>query len=156
MSRKRGYTRRGPVGVVCQNVASVVRHAHLAAARLDGWRASDDPLVLEAGALALSVHDDAVRLSGLVESLAKSSFEPPAKVEFPLSVGERVRVRPEHRRRYEAAYAQALSEDPAMLDDLVVESLLETGEVLVRRGRRTPFPARKSHLARLKEAAGGD
>lgn len=133
-----------------QNATSVVRHAHLAAARLDGWRTADDPLVLEAGALALSVHADAIRLVGLVETLERSDFEPPARVDPPLAAGERVQVKPEHRRRYELVYAQATRDDPGFLDDLVVEEVLETGEVLVRRGRRSPFPARKSHLQRLR------
>jgi hypothetical protein len=138
---------------VAQNVAQVVRHAHLAASRLDGWVASGDTVVAEAREVALRVHDDAVRLEELLGKL--DGFEPPAKTEPPLAPGERVYVRPEHRRRYEVRYAQALEGDPEMLDDLVFEALLETGEVLVRRGRKTPFPARKSHLARRKEAGGG-
>jgi len=145
---KRSYTRRGPVGVVSQNVASVERHARLASHRLDSWAASGDRVVVEAREVSLRILHDAERLGELVCSMASSGFEPPERVDPPLAPGEVVSVKPEHRRRYEVAYAQMVEDDPKALDELVVEKILETGEVLVRRGRRTPFPARKSHLAR--------
>lgn len=146
--KKRGYTRRGPVGVVLQNAAAVARHSQLAARRLDSWLASGNQVVVEARETVLRILHDTHVLSELVESLAGSGFSPPEKTEPPLAPGDGVRVVEEHRSRYEQAYAHVVAGVPGALDELVVEKILESGEVLVRCGRRVPFPARKSHLAR--------
>lgn len=145
---KRDYTRRGPVGVVSQNAVAVLRHAHLAAKRLDAWVPSDDLRVTEAHGLALRVREEASRLVDLLEEVARSGYKPPPHPsDRPLATGDAVCVRQEHRIRYEAAYAQVLTRDPKLLDELGVVQLLETGDVLVGRGE-VQFPARKSHLAR--------
>lgn len=148
--KKRDYTRRGPVGVVAQNVAKALRHSHLAAARLDGWvSCSDDPVLAQASGLALQVRADAASLAELVDRLVESGFVPPVR-DASLAAGETVAVKPEHRRRYEAAYEDLVRVDPGALDRLTVDRVLDTGDVLVRRGERTPFPVRKSHLTRVR------
>jgi hypothetical protein len=152
VTEKRSYTRRGPVGVVHQNVAAVLKHAHLAAARLDAWAdGSDDPVLTTARALALQVRDEASALVEDVERLVSSGFVPPER-DTSLRSGELVAVKPEHRRRYEGVVM--VLEDPGALDLLTVDKVLDTGEVLVRRSGKAPFPARRSHLVRIRSEEG--
>jgi len=62
-----------------------------------------------------------------------------------------VSISPRHREDYEAAFEDVLRDDPDMLDDLVVDKVLPNGKIVVRRGKRTPFPVSKSHLVEAED-----
>lgn len=147
--KKRDYTRRGPVGVVQQNVARAHRHASLAARRLVEWAAGGDPRAVSAREAAERTRREAEALVSAVERLAASGYEPPPRpAKKRLAVGDLVSIRPERRARYEDAYAQVLAGNAGYLDELAVDRELDDGSLLVARAGCVPFPARRSHLAR--------
>jgi hypothetical protein len=83
----------------------------------------------------------------IMEKLEKSGFVPPKKSgALVYQVGQHVAIAPKARSKYMAVFKQAMKDDPKFLDDLVVDNLLPTGEVVVRRGRQLPFMTPKSHL----------
>jgi hypothetical protein len=82
-----------------------------------------------------------------MEKLEKSGFVPPKKSgALVYQIGQRVMISPKARPKYREVFKQALRDDPKLLDDLVVDNLLPTGEVVVRRGKQLPFMTPKSHL----------
>ena len=59
-------------------------------------------------------------------------------------------IAPASRERYALVFGKALQKDPSLMDDLIIEAILPSGGISVRRGRGTPclIPA-KSHLVPL-------
>jgi len=159
MSRKKlaakgSYRKSTPVIRLRRNVDKIERHAQLCKDRLDVWKSSGDENVKGAVEEIERVIANVRRLAEFVDDLVSGGFVPPRRVPAWKPVrGERVRVAEGYRQKYEEAYSSVLKSDPGMLDDLVVVEQLSSGEVSVQRGRRTPFLVRKSHLARLQEAA---
>lgn len=153
-STKGSYRKSTPVIRLRRNVDKISRHAQLCKDRLGVWRSAGDPDVDGAVRAVEGVMTEVGRLAEHVEKLVASGFIPPRRVPaWKPAKGEHVRVVDGHRQKYEEAYASFIKQDPTMLDDLLVVEHLSSGEVSVQRGRRTPFLVRKSHLAKISEAA---
>ena len=69
---------------------------------------------------------------------------------FAVEAGQHVAIAPASRERYALVFGKALQKDPSLMDDLIIEAILPSGGISVRRGRGTPclIPA-KSHLVPL-------
>jgi hypothetical protein len=149
MNKKKRYRRSTPITRVRRNVEKVAFHARLVLERLESWRTSNCASVLSAIGLCQDLEHKARLLDDRVADLETTGFVPPKKsAALHFEEGQRVRVTDKHRPKYEQAFAAVLREDPDFLDDLVVvDPSLPTGEVSVQRGKRTPFIARKTHLA---------
>lgn len=143
----RQYRRSTPVGRLRRNALKVSRHASLIQDRIASWGEVDDERVLQVrsrmgGILVLASEADKI-----MEKLEKSGFVPPKKSgALVYQVGQHVAIAPKARSKYRVVFKQAMKDDPKFLDDLVVDNLLPTGEVVVRRGRQLPFMTPKSHL----------
>ena len=146
-SKPRQYRRSTPVGRLRRNAAKVARHASLVQARIASWGEVEDERAAQVrsrmgGILALASEADKI-----MERMERSGFVPPKKSgALVYQIGQHVMISPKARLKYKAVFKQALKDDPKFLDDLVVDNLLPTGEVVVRRGRQLPFMAPKSHL----------
>ena len=146
--KKTKYKRSTPVTRVRRNVEKVGRHARLVTERLETWRSSGEDRVLASIGICQDIEHKTKLLDGCVAKLEAAGFVPPRKsAAVCLEEGQHVRVVDKHRPKYLEAFAIVLREDPDFLDDLVVATLLPTGEVSVQRGKRTPFIVRKTHLA---------
>lgn len=149
------YRRSTPVIRLRRNVDKVGRHAELCGDRLAAWRSAESPVVDGAIESVEKIRTEVGRLAELVDSLDRAGFVPPRrKPVWRPARGERVTVVDEYRSKYQEVYASVLKVDPGMLDDLAVVEQLPSGEVVVQRGRRTPFLVRKGHLARLPVECG--
>ena len=146
-SKPRQYRRSTPVGRLRRNAAKVARHASLAQARIVSWGEVEDERAAQVrsrmgGILVLASEADKI-----MERMERSGFVPPKKSgALVYQIGQHVMISPKARLKYKAVFKQALKDDPKFLDDLVVDNLLPTGEVVVRRGRQLPFMTPKSHL----------
>jgi hypothetical protein len=149
--KKTRYRRSTPVTRVRRNVEKVARHARLVAERLEVWKASGDGQVLLAIGICQAVEHKTRLLDECVARLELEAFVPPRKsAAVCLAEGQHVRVVDKHRPKYEEAFAAELRDDPEFLNDLVVANpSLPSGEVSVRRGKRTSFIVRKTHLASI-------
>jgi len=147
------YKRSTPVVRLKRNVEKILRHCDLVMTRLETWRSSESSSVLGAIVLTDALRDQALKIHAIIDALDKTGFVPPRKqAAWQPGVGEHVAVLPKHRDKYAEALEEVLREDPQLLDDLLVTKITKAGEVVVRRGKRTPFWVRKSHL----EPAGRD
>jgi hypothetical protein len=148
--KKRRYRRSTPIGRLRRNVQKIGRHAGLMKSRILAWKTETPELILvsakiEAVEVAVAVMD------GALESLERSNWSPPPRssaLEF--VPGQHVAISQSHLEDYKAAFEDILRDDPEMLDDLVVDKVLLNGKIVVRRGKRTPFPVSKSHLVPLE------
>jgi hypothetical protein len=143
----RQYRRSTPVGRLRRNAAKVSRHASLVIARIASWGEVDDDrvpqIVSRMGGIQVLVSE----ADKIMEKMEKSGFVPPKKSgALVYQIGQHVTIAPKYRSKYRAVFKQALKDDPKFLNDLVVDNLLPTGEVVVRRGRQLPFMTPKSHL----------
>lgn len=146
------YRKSTPVIRLQRNVEKISRLAALCRDRLEVWRQSDDTDVEGAVGSVDEVVAGVRRLAEHVERLVVAKFVPPRRMmAWKPAKGDRVKVAADYRQKYEEAYALVLKTDPQMLDDLSVVDHLPSGEVLVQRGRRTPFLVRKSHLTKVPE-----
>jgi hypothetical protein len=154
--KKRSYRKSTPIGRLQRNVDKVSQHAALLKSRVSSWGPSPDGRVSEIERLAGIVLSKADALYSLLVDLEASGFVAPEK---PRAVtweeGQRVAVGQKFREKYEAAFQEDLKNDGAYLDELVVESVLPSGEVVVRRKRRSPFLVPKTHLVEAEEESGG-
>ena len=151
--RKTKYRRSTPVGRLRRNVGQSGYHNSLALAKLRSWQPALDRRVDRAIEIASEIAERNAALDGQVATLEEAGFVPPRRWRaYQPEVGHHVRVLDKHRARYRLLFERQLEEDPEMLDDLLVVRVLPSGEVALQRGRRTPFPARKSHLAQVPEA----
>jgi hypothetical protein len=149
--KKRRYRRSTPVGRLRRNVQKIGRHAGLMKARITAWKAEMPELSLVLSKIE-GVEGAVATMDGALESLEKSNWSPPPRssaLEF--VPGQHVAISPKHRQDYESVFEDVLKDDPDMLDDLVVDKVLESGKIVVRRGKRTPFPVSKSHLVEAED-----
>jgi len=148
-TKKRHYERSTPVTRLRRNVEKILRHAALSAERLGVWAETDQENFQIRRALDLlgEVTELARKVDELVVDLEELNYVPVRKsAVWQPADGELVRVVGPYRPKFEAIYAEVLKTDPAMLDELVVQSTLPSGDIVVRRGKRTPFSVRKSHI----------
>jgi hypothetical protein len=146
------YRRSTPVIRLRRNVAKLARHADLVVDRLNSWGASEDPSLGAVLETVMTVVDYILQLDAQVGVLEDTGFVPlrrSAAIVF--DVGQEVAIIAKHRQKYREAFESQLKEDPMLLDGLVVRKIIKaSGEVVVQRGSRTPFIARKSHLTLVK------
>ena len=145
--KKVQYKRSTPVIRLQRNVAKLERNAELVLNRLSSWLSEDDESLTKAVAHTDTIMQAIDDLKEEVDGLMESGFVPPkrsAAVVF--SEGQTVAVAPKHRSKYAQAFESVLKDDPDFLDCLVVKSIIESGEITVQRGKRTPFIVRKSHI----------
>jgi hypothetical protein len=152
---KRPYRKSTPIGRLRRNVDKVSQHASLLRSRVASWSSADER-VAEVEKLAASVVSKAAEVDELLADLEDTGFVPPEKARVVTwTVGQRVGVGKKFRAKYETAYHSELERDPGYLDVLVVESVLDSGEIAVRRKGRSPFLVPKTHLVGVEEASGG-
>lgn len=146
--KKVQYKRSTPVIRLQRNVAKLQRNAELVRNRLSSWVSDAEDTTL---ALAVK-HTDAIMkeissLEAQVKVLKEAGFVPPKRSSaVTFYEGQSVAVATKHRQKYAQAFERVLQDDPDYLDGLVVVKIIESGEITVRRGQRTPFIVRKSHL----------
>lgn len=136
------------------NVSKSARHASLLLDRLLSWGSTDERLVeLSAGSHA--VLDKLASMDEILVALEDEEFVPPLKPRAVVfATGQGVRIAEKYRAKYREIYADVLLADSQYLDDLVVLKVLESGEVVVRRGRSTPFAVSKTHLVHARSGDG--
>ena len=145
------YRRSTPVSRLLRNAEKIVRHTELAIVRLESWKSSDDPRVLSALEKSHATLDLALEICAKISALDDARFVPPAKdTTWTPATGQHLAIAPAYRQRYQEAMEEVLAEDPTLLDDLVMVKATSSGDIVVRRGRRTPFCVRKSHLVPAK------
>jgi hypothetical protein len=147
MTQSKKYKRSTPVIRLQRNVEKLERYSELIQSRLDSWVSEGDTSLENALSCTNSLMVEIATLKAEVMQLAESGFVPPKKssaVDF--EEGQTVAVALKHRARYVAAFEKVLKEDPDFLDGLAIVKKLPSGEFTVRRGQRTPFIVRKSHL----------
>lgn len=153
--RKRRYERSTPVTRLRRNVDKISRHAELCRVRICAWISADSEACSDlttAGSLAERIESLATELDSKVAQLELVGYVPQKASEvWRPGDGEKVAIAPKSRQRFETIFASFLKDDPTMLNNLVVRSTLPTGEIVVQRGKRTPFPVRKSHLCPAAE-----
>ena len=146
-SKPRQYRRSTPVGRLRRNAAKVIRHASLVQVRMASWGKVDDDRVSQIDSRMGGIRVLASEADRIMERMERSGFVPPKKSgALVYQIGQHVMISPKARPKYMEVFKQALREDPRLLDDLVVDNLLPTGEVVVRRGWQLPFMLPKSHL----------
>jgi hypothetical protein len=146
-STPRQYRRSTPVGRLRRNAAKVARHASLVQARIASWGDVEDERVAQVRSRMEGILVLASEADRIMERLEVSGFVPPKKSgALVYQIGQHVMISPKARPKYREVFKQALRDDPRLLDDLVVDNLLPTGEVVVRRGKQLPFMTAKSHL----------
>ena len=152
MAKPNRYKRSTPVVRLQRNVEKILRHGELVAGRLETWRSSENAGVLGAIVLVGALREQALKIHAIIEALDEGGFVPPRKqAAWQPGVGEHVAVLPKHRDKYAEALEEVIREDPQLLDDLLVTKITKAGEVVVRRGKRTPFWVRKSHLEPVRD-----
>ena len=146
-SQPRQYRRSTPVGRLRSNAAKVAHHANLVQLRIMSWGEVNDELVAQVMNRMSGIQVLASEADRIMEKMERSGFVPPKKSgALVYQIGQHVMISPKARPKYMEVFKQALRDDPSFLDDLVVDNLLPTGEVVVRRGRQLPFMVPKSHL----------
>jgi hypothetical protein len=152
---KRPYRKSTPIGRLRRNADKVSQHASLLRSRVSSWASADDR-VAAVEKLAATVVSKATEVDVLLADLEESGFVPPEKARVVTwEAGQRVSVGRKFRVKYEAAFPDDLARDPRYLDDLVVERILDSGEIAVRRKGRSPFLVPKTHLVEAEEDSGG-
>lgn len=152
MRKPRKYRRSTPVGRLRRNAGKIARHASLVQARLRSWNGVSDSRVEAAKAIVEEIMSGASRLDGVMKALERANFVPPRRSSaLRYSVGQHVAISPKYRGKYALVFAKALRDDRKLLSDLVVSNILPSGEVVVQRGKRSPFVVAKSHLVLARE-----
>jgi hypothetical protein len=153
----RPYRRSTPVGRLRSNAMKLLRHARLIGNRVGAWMriestgsADDDRQISKIVENVESIQTMIAILDGLLLRLELSGFVPPKPSSaLVYTIGQHVAIAPRFMSKYRSIFESVLRSDPGLLDDLVVEGLPPSGEIVVRRGRRTPFMAPKSHLVAI-------
>lgn len=145
--KPRHYRRSTPLGRLRSNVQKVARHAGFVSRRVASWE-DGGPEVRAVAEGAQSVTKIAGAMDATLEQLERAGWEPsprPSTVEY--APGDHVAVAEKYVDKYSEALAGLLKSDPDVLGDLVVDKVLPTGELVLRRGRRVVVPmAPRSHL----------
>ena len=150
--KTRRYRRSTPLGRLCRNVEKIARHASLLKARLLSWGVAGESKLSLLVFVADEVSAKARDMSDILAELEAEGFTPP---ERPRSVeylpGQKFQVAPKFRSEYEEAFKSVIAKDPGFLDELTSEAVLESGKVVVRRGKNSPFVVPKTHLLLLRK-----
>ena len=153
--KTRRYRRSTPLGRLSRNVEKIARHASLLKVRLLSWGVTTESKL---SLLVFMTDEVAGKASDMTDVLAKLEAEGFTPPERPRSVdyvpGQRVQVAPKFRAEYEEAFETVIAADSGYLDELTVESVLASGKVVVRRGKKSPFVVSKTHLLLLRESVG--
>lgn len=146
---KRSYKRSTPIGRLRRNVEKIVMHAVLSQARLKSWQNGvPDPRMTSAWKILQRMIYKAGQVDAILESLEESGWQSSKKTSIiHFEVGQHVAIAPGSRQKYELVFGKSLKKDPGLMDDLIVETVLPSGGISVRRKHGTPclIPA-KSHL----------
>jgi len=147
LPKKVQYKRSTPVIRLQRNIAKLERNAGLVLTRLSSWLVDGDETLVKSvehtDAIMRAIDDLKVEVAGLVSV----DFVPPKRSATVWHVeGQTVAVAPKHYHKYEQAFQHVLKDDPDYLNQLTIKSILETGEIVVQRGKKTPFIVRKSHI----------
>lgn len=145
--KPRRYRRSTPVGRLRRNAQKILRHAGFVTGRVASWGTDVPELVLVADRAKL-VSEMASDMDRSLGALEAEGYEPPPRPSSPeYEAGDRVCVASKHLDRYREALAGLLREDPDMLEDLSVDRVLLTGELVLRRGKKVVLPmVPKSHV----------
>jgi len=153
--KTRRYRRSTPLGRLVRNVEKIVRHASLMKARLLSWGVASDSRLSLLVFMTDEVTGKAGDMTDVLAKLEAEGFTPPERPRGgEYAPGQRVQVAAKFRAEYEEAFRTVIASDPEYLDDLVVDSVLESGKVVVRRGKKSPFVVSKTHLLPLRESGG--
>jgi hypothetical protein len=145
--KKMQYKRSTPVIRLQRNISKLERHAELVLNRLSSWLSEGDESLVVAVRKTDAIMRAISDLKEEVDGLAQTGFVPPKRSAAVVFVeGQAVAVAPKYRQKYIQAFETVLQDDPNYLDELVVRSIIATGEITVQRGKKTPFIVRKSHL----------
>jgi hypothetical protein len=165
VKKKRPYRKSTPIGRLRRNVDKVLQHSSLLKSRVTSWGVREDRVaswgvceerVAAVEKLAALIFARATELDGLLVVLECSGFVPPEKQRtVKWEVGQRVAVGRKFRAKYEAAFRDVMRGDEGFLDSLVVETILPSGEISVRRRGRSPFLVPKTHLVEAEGESGG-
>jgi hypothetical protein len=145
--RRRQYRKSTPVIRLRRNAFKIQRHASLIAERLTSWSASEDARIVDLLAECQRVRDAAFKVDEVLAALEAEGFVPPKRASnWSPQPGQHVRVVGPPRAKFKEVYSDILRDDPKMLDDMVVQKMMDSGEVVVQRGRRMLLVVRKTHL----------
>lgn len=146
------YKRSTPVIRLLRNVEKLERNGELVLNRLTSWKLDEDEQLENAMVKTKKIMDLLEELRAEVEELVDIDFVPPKRSSAVFfEEGDPVSVSEKHRSRYEEAFQKVIAEDENFLDELVVVRVMESGEITVTKGKRTPFIVRKSHLVQRAE-----
>jgi hypothetical protein len=146
------YKRSTPVIRLLRNVEKLERNGELVLNRLISWSVDGDGQLDQPTTKITKIMSQLAELREVVEKLEDSGYVPPKRSSaISYDEGDPVSVSPKHRGKYEEAFEKVISEDPNFLDELVVVRIMESGEITVTKGKRTPFIVRKSHLMPREE-----
>jgi hypothetical protein len=148
--KKGQYKRSTPVIRLQRNVAKLERNAELVLNRLSTWLSDGDTALVKAVEHTAEITQAIADLKADVVVLEETGFVPPkrsAAVVF--YEGQSVAIAVKHRQKYVQAFERELKTDPDYLDGLVIVKIIESGEITVRRGQKTPFIVRKSHIVEI-------
>lgn len=139
--KKRQYQRTTSVGRVCKNLERGIKTVVIAEERMEVWSHSLDVHITA----ALSATKEAVaRLKTASTHMAKlreAGWAPPRKsLAVVFEKGDEIRISAKYRETYLKVYSKNV------IEELTVAKVLDTGQIAVRHGRRTPFMAPKSHI----------
>ena len=150
--RKRSYRRSTPIGRLRRNADKIARHAALSRDRLKSWQDGVPNIHMqEARKILDAILAKTSHLGTILDALEESGWQSPKKTgAIHFEAGQHVAIAPASRERYALVFGKALQKDPTLMDDLIIEAILPSGGISVRRGRGTPclIPA-KSHLVPL-------
>lgn len=146
------YKRSTPVIRLLRNVEKLERNGELVLNRLTSWSVDGDSQLDPATSKITKIMLQLAELREVVEKLEDAGYVPPKRSSaISYDEGDPVSVAPKHRAKYEEAFQKVIGEDPSFLDQLVVVRIMESGEITVTKGKRTPFIVRKSHLMPREE-----
>jgi hypothetical protein len=151
---RRSYRKSTPVGRLRRNAEKMSLHATLLMFRVSSWGVKDARLE-EVSTAASLVVEASSKVCGILDELERSGFVPPEKRRaVAWEAGQKVALGDKFRAKYELAFRNELKDDGVYLDTLVVDNVLDSGEVVVRReGGGHSFIVPKTHLTSRSEAA---
>ncbi len=155
--KPRRYRRSTPVGRLRRNAQKVLKHAGFIRRRVASWGADASELALVHERAKL-VSEMAADMDGALGELEARGYEPPPRPSSPeYAPGDQVAVAVKHLDRYREALAGLMKDDPDMLEWLVVDRVLPSGELVLRRGKRVVLPmVPRSHVEPRDPGEGGE
>jgi hypothetical protein len=152
--QKRSYRRSTPIGRLRRNADKIARHARLSQDRLKSWQNGvPNRHMQQSWDILEEIIAKVAHLDSLMGALEASGWTPPKKTgTLHFEPGQHVAIAPGSREKYTLVFGRSLKNDPSLMDDLIIEAVLPSGGISVRRGRGTPclIPA-KSHLVLVEK-----